>query len=52
MDADHDDYDSIDEKEYRKYEKMNLANTPGINEEEKAFMCQIKFSLDPEVNFY
>ena len=52
MDADPDDYDSIDEKEYRKYEKMNLVHMAGINEEQKAFMCQIKFSLDPEVNFY
>jgi len=32
MDTEPDDYDSIDEKEYRKYEKMNLAHTPGINE--------------------
>jgi hypothetical protein len=32
MDAGSDDYDSIDEKEYRKYEKMNLGQIGGCNE--------------------
>ena len=32
MDAEPDDYDSIDEKEYRKYEKMNLGQISGANE--------------------
>lgn len=46
------DYDSINEKEYRKYEKMNLHLIQGSSSAEKAYACEVRFYLDPEINFY
>lgn len=31
---------------------MNLAMFSGANEEERSFACQIKFYIDPDINFY
>ena len=50
--ADVADFDTINEKEYRKYEKMNLHQIPGSSNSERAFSCELKFYLDPEINFY
>lgn len=51
-DADASDYDQISEKEYKKYEKMNIGLVSGSSQEEKAFTCLIRFYMDPEINFY
>jgi hypothetical protein len=42
----------VNQRECRKYEKMNIAQMTGLSEEEKAFLCEIRFYLDPEINFY
>jgi len=47
------DYDRLNEKEQKKYEKIYIGNITGGNSaEEKAFICEIRFYLDPEINFY
>lgn len=50
--ADDSAYDSINEKECKKYEKMNSGSVSGTTQEERSFACKIKFYLDPEINFY
>ena len=43
----------MNEKEQKKYEKMCIGSiTAGSTYEEKAFICEIRFYLDPEINFY
>ena len=48
------DYDRIIEKEFKKYEKMNTCfySMPNLSEEEKSFACEIKFYIDPDINYY
>jgi hypothetical protein len=46
------DYDSINEREYKKYEKMNFTGMAGTTMEEKVYACQVRFYYDPEINFY
>ena len=31
---------------------MNIGHITGMSEEEKAFLCEIRFYLDTEINFY
>jgi hypothetical protein len=31
---------------------MNIGLMPGASQEERAFLCEIRFYLDPEINFY
>lgn len=52
MEAEGSDFDGVNEKEYRKYEKMNVGLMHAGSQEERAFRCEIKFYLDPEINFY
>lgn len=46
------DYDQLNEKELKKYEKMNIGFASGASQEEKAYLCLIRFYMDPEINFY
>lgn len=50
--ADRSDYDQINDKEYKKYEKMNLAAATAPTPEERAYLCELRFYLDPEINYY
>jgi Ulp1 family protease len=46
------DYDQINEKEFRKYEKMNINLFSIPNLEERSYSCEVKFYVDPDINFY
>ena len=50
--AESQDYDSIDEKEFKKYEKINLGVGKKEDTKEKSFSNELKFYLDPDINFY
>ena len=47
------DYDTINEREFRKYFKINgHIEEEQMKESEAEFLCKIKFYLDCEVNHY
>lgn len=47
------DFDTINEKEFKKYEKMNsISSSNNLSEEEKSFALEIKFYIDPDINYY
>jgi hypothetical protein len=50
--AEEEDYDSIDERELRKYMKMGLPLLEDRPKEEQEHACLIRYYLDPEINYY